>query len=146
MAYCGSIPTCFVNGGGDRTFAGGLDEICSSRTSLSSFKGWLVTKGLPDGDASCAAVRSTTIETTPAVRIATTTILTTVTTTSVFVCVRLPHHYAYARNATRLRLGCRGFFDGAGKILAYSARRAEYKTTPRPTLRLSQGRRGAIAK
>jgi len=44
------------------------------------------TKGLPDEDASCAAARSTTIETTRVVRTATTTILKTVTTTSVFVC------------------------------------------------------------
>jgi hypothetical protein len=40
---------------------------------------------LPDEDASCAAARSTTIETTRAARTATTTIQTIVTTTLVFV-------------------------------------------------------------
>ncbi|MCC6568015.1 MAG: hypothetical protein IT315_02140 [Anaerolineales bacterium] len=36
-----------------------------------------------------------------------------------------------AGNAARLRLGCRGFFDGAGNTPAHSARRAEYKKAPR---------------
>jgi hypothetical protein len=65
-------------------------------------------KGLSEKDAFSAAARSTTIIGTPAVRIATTTIPTTVTTTSVFEFVRLTYP-AVAGNAASDELSRRGF-------------------------------------
>jgi hypothetical protein len=75
------------------------------------------------------AVLSTTIIETRVVRIATTTILIIVTTTSVFAFAFLTS-LLFARNTIRLWLACRGFFDGAGKTLAYSVKRAKYKNAP----------------